>query len=228
MRKRFLFFAAILLFAVSLAGCGNGDTPDNGGEDYTGYMAGYSEDPGASAVEPVEHDNEERLLVGPIVIRDNWLYVDLVEIFMHDEEGFIIAGLSDAALAGVEILTADDHERIAELGLDLSNFHNWHYIRENAGDGPLRFEITDETVFTFIDTGSRFIDDDPEGNPRRVANVGVDDFIIYIAEATWRVPIPPVLNPDNIGADTTARRPYFVTVQGGRVVSVLEEFIFTQ
>ena len=231
MIKRLLVPVVMFLMAITLAGCGRADTPDNRSDEHTSeYVGDYiGENAGEYTDEyAVVHSSEETLLVGPIVIRDNWLYVDLVEIFMHDEDGFILSSMSDIALAGVEILTADDHDRIAELGLDLYRFQNWHYIRENAGDGPLRFEITDETVFTFTDTGLQFIDDDPVGNPRRQANVGVDEFIIYISEATWGVPVPPVLNPDNIGADTVTRRPYFVTVQGGRVVSVLEEFIFTQ
>jgi len=183
---------------------------------------------GCDSSEPQEFESgDPMLLTGAIVIRDNWLYIDQMEIFVQ-YDGFMPTFLSDKAVEGVELLDTNDHERIAELGLDLDQFHSGHYIRHNTGTESLRFEITDETVFTFTDTALHFIEDDPDNNPRRIANVTLDDFVRYISESTWRVPIPPVLDPDSIGADTLTRRPYFVVVRDGRVVSVLEEFIFTQ
>ena len=122
-------------------------------------------------------------LTGPIVIRDNWLYID---------------------------------------PMDLDSEYN--------NEPTLRFQITDATIFTFTDSSLLIIEDDPVGNPGRVANVGLYDFVRRINESFWTVPIPPVLDPANIGTGTTTGNtiPYFVTVDGSGVVSVFEDFALTQ
>ncbi|MCL1996470.1 MAG: hypothetical protein FWG63_09715 [Defluviitaleaceae bacterium] len=154
-------------------------------------------------------EDETMLLIGSIVIRDNWLYISLVSLDME----YNMPNLT------------------TELGLEPEQFYNWYEIWDNSTQDILRFEITEETVFSFTDSALIIIEDDPVGNISRRADVNLDDFIRYLSESFWTTPIPPVLNPDNINADLATRTntiPYFVVVKNGRVIRVFEEFSFTQ
>ena len=173
-------------------------------------------------------ETEARILTGPIVIRDSWLYIEPFDIFMYDIED-IWWQLPDVVVDGVEILTS---EQLVEHGLQPEDFHRWSYFRRSSNEETLRLEITEDTVFIFTDVGFNFIEDEPESNPERQATVNLEDFIryLYIYEAFWTVPTHPILDPENIGTGfgRTNTVAYFVTITGNEVVSVFELFLFTQ
>jgi len=174
-------------------------------------------------------------LAGPIAIIGNTLYLDQVEvIFSTDSEriavlwpdfegsvydlmptGFFVRDLN------VEIIWPDDHERIEELGLDIeTDFPSdwWEPYERLLGTETLSFEITDATVFEFVDYSLSLGDTNPDGNRQRTTSL--DDFLTArpgVADASW------------IGASTFRRTAMFVQVNSsGQVVSVTEELSLAQ
>ena len=183
-------------------------------------------------------------LTGPIVIVDNMLHIDLVELLFQDNEadmarfaelhphvditdrdhvlGIMPRGFMTHHLNS-EIIWRNDYERIAELGLDVDvDFpeDEWEPYTHMLGMDTLSFEITDATIFEFVDTDLRLSDTDLYGT--RVRAVGVNEFLA--ARSDWGL-----ADPANIGASTFRRVVYFVQVNDqGQVVSVTEEFFLTQ
>jgi len=174
-------------------------------------------------------------LTGPIVILGNTLYLDPVEvIFSTDEDriaelwpdwqwsiydlmpnGYYIRHLN------VELVSHLDYERIEELGLnpetDFEDYWPYEYL---IGAETLSFEITDETVFVFVDYALALDDTEPEGN--RMVIAGVEDFLAARSTAYG------LEDSSLIGASTFRRIVYFVQVEDGQVVSVTEELLFVQ
>jgi len=140
---------------------------------------------------------------GMIVIAGNYLYLDPVELILDT-----------------------DYERIEELGLPpydpnlgpkgfriISHNHN-------TPQETLRFEITPDTIFQFVDSGLRLPTTHPQH--RQHSSNCLESFLHYLQGSS-------AVDPDMIGAPTMQRIMYFVQVDdSGRVISVSEELAFTQ
>ena len=178
-------------------------------------------------------------LTGPIAINNSRLYIDPVEIiFSTDHErveelitqrhelwpdhdwsvydimpnGYYIRHIN------VEIVSWNDDERIAELGLDpdVAFADGWPY------ENPLpaqtySFEITPDTIFEFVDLGLVLPCTIPNGLNRAV------NLELFLQAR------PHLADTALIGASTFRRIPMYVHVnENGQVVRVIEEFLLTQ
>lgn len=76
---------------------------------------------------------------------------------------------------------------------------------EPLGKETLSFELTNDTTFTFVDTGFLFLDDSYMN--RTYHTRVVDEFLLHRGDSNTIL---------------------FVQVQNGRVISVVEELLFTQ
>ena len=86
---------------------------------------------------PKQEQTEPESLVGYIVIEDNTLYLDIVEIVM-----------------------IEDIERIAELELNQNDdLPNGYYIY-NPDMEKYKYDLTDKTSYTFVDSNLLFINDE--------------------------------------------------------------------
>lgn len=86
------------------------------------------------------------------------------------------------------------------------------YFVRNLNNDRRVYELTDETVFNFVDFNLLFIDD--EYGDRQYTTTDKDEFILHLM--TNYHDRPP--------AQTV---PFFLEIQDGRVVSVTENFAFT-
>jgi len=175
-------------------------------------------------------------LEGAIVIVGNYLYLDPVEIvFSTDYERVaeLFPGDPDLHLEpkgftiltpNVQLIWPNQYDLIEYWGVDpeavaAANLEGWPYEHPIPQE-TLRFEITQDTVFQFVDTGLRL----PTTNPQRRRNSStcLESFVHYL-QGRWE------LDPDRIGSSTFRRIPFFVQVdEYGRVISVTEEFFLTQ
>jgi len=173
-------------------------------------------------------------LTGPIVIIGDTLYLDPVEVIFSTDDVRIAELWSDWELPiydlmpngyyirhlNVELISHADYAKIEELGLDHEADFADYWPYEHLLDAEtLSFEITDETVFIFVDSSLELYDTAPYGNRQRIT--GVEGFIE--ARSAWSI-----TDASRIGASTFRRIVYFVQVEDGRVTSVTEEFLFTQ
>jgi len=133
-------------------------------------------------------DSNSEDMAGYIVIIDNTLYFDIVEI-----------------------LTPDDTDRITELQLGAGDMPNGFHIY-NESIEKSTYELTDKTVYSFIDVNRLFSNAD--GDTPAYETTVLDEFLLHL-DTTYT---------DNPPAQTV---PFFVTVKGGKVVSVTEEFKYT-
>ena len=137
-----------------------------------------------------QRKSEIELLAGYIVIRDNTLHFD-----------------------EVEIIEPEDKERIKELGLgeDLppTGFKILNEIQKE-----ITYELTDETVYNFLDVYRLFVED--ENEDRAYATTNKDEFLKHLDE----------YNQNDIPLFEQTI-PYFIEVQDGKVISITEEFKFT-
>jgi len=166
----------------------------------------------ASTVQPTN-------LAGQIIIAGNRLYLDEVRVYVAD---FPFPGGSFRQHAGenVIVLAYDDNEALYEFGFyevaeDGSRtygiFPNGFLIEPLNRDITV-FEITDETIFTFVDTQAQFVD--PETNlTRRHYTTNLEEFITHRGQQNT-----PGYNSIIV----------FLQVLGESVISITEEFLFTQ
>ena len=120
-----------------------------------------------------------------------------------------------AYLDEVEIITAEDGDRIKELGLN-SEFDliSGYYIH-NEREETTVYTLTDETVYRFLDIGQRYTSE--EG--LNYETTSLEEFLAgssYVSNTASESPDLP-----------TGRIPYFVEVEGRNVVSITEEFSYT-
>lgn len=159
----------------------------------------------------------EGALTGAIAIQGNALYLDFVEVIWQ----------SDTA-------------RILELGLSRHDFTRPYMLRHDNPPRTQRFEITDETTFSFVDSSFNFeLDDQNLG--RLVYTNSLDDFILHLTQPSWSEfefqPTPPSwpefeiqleVGTALIGTPTLQRIVYFVRVDGNYVTNITQEFMFIQ
>lgn len=134
--------------------------------------------------------SEIELLAGYIVIRDNTLHFD-----------------------EVEIIEPEDKERIKELGLD-EDLPPTGFKILNEIQKEITYELTDETVYNFLDVYRLFVED--ENEDRAYATTNKDEFLKHLGE----------YNQNDIPLFEQTI-PYFIEVQDGKVISITEKFKFT-
>jgi len=159
---------------------------------------------GCTSREAIETEH----FVGYIYIVGNTLYIDRVELIVFEN-------MADGIYPGIE------HELyldIFQIGHDdelAANMPNGYYTR-HMGVEVVSFEITDETIFTFVDLGLHF-GVDPEGS-RLYSTHTAEEFLVYHYS---NFPF------DYEGAPLYRRIPYFISVRDGRVLTLNESFWLT-
>ncbi|MCL2674778.1 MAG: DUF4825 domain-containing protein [Defluviitaleaceae bacterium] len=174
-------------------------------------------------------------LTGPIVILGGTLYLDPVEVVFSTDYARIAELWQDWQWSiydlmpngyyirhlNVELVSPFDYGRIEELGLDLeTDFADYWPYEHRLDAETLSFEITDETVFIFVDYALALDDTAQDGS--RLAATGAEDFLAARGSEYG------LTDASRVGASTFRRIVYFVQVEDGQVVSVTEEFLFTQ
>jgi len=158
-------------------------------------------------------------LAGQIIIAGSRLYLDEVRVYVTDSSPpdgmfWLHAGENVIVIAG------DDNSRLSEFGfyeIAEDGSRNYGIFPNGYAIEPLNrdivvFEITEETIFTFVDTQAQFVD--PETNlTRRHYTTNLEEFITHRGQQ------------NTPGYSTII---VFLQVLGERVISVTEEFLFTQ
>ncbi len=104
-----------------------------------------------------------------------------------------------------DYISSNDRGRMVELGLSDPDLPNGYYIHNPERD-TVRYRLTDQTVFNFIDWGNDFVG---EGEDRYYTTTNVEDFIRYIGTYNGMTP----------------KMPFFVEVEGEVVVSITEKIM---
>lgn len=110
----------------------------------------------------------------------------------------------------VEIITSDDTARIAALGLSVDNDFPNGYSIYNESDAVTTYKLNSNTVYSFTDLGLNFVD--KENSTRFYSTNLKEEFLKCSAYSTK--------SADKI--------PYFIKVNGKKVLSITEEFLYTQ
>ena len=150
--------------------------------------------------------SETEHFIGYIYIVGNTLYIDRVELVVFDAEG-IYPGIDYTLYSDIVVVGQDD--ALAD------NMPGGYYTR-HLGIEVLSFEITDETIFTFVDLGLHF-GTDPYGNRLHSTTIA-EEFLVYHYSNF----------PFNYeGAPLYRRIPYFISVRDGQVLTLNESFWLT-
>lgn len=108
----------------------------------------------------------------------------------------------------VEYITSDDTERIAELSKQGVNTYMPNgYLIYNPNEVNIKFTLTEDTVYNFIDWGREFADENAE-NPS-IYNANKEDFFKYIQ---------PYI-------DKNSKVPFFFKFSGNNVISITERVL---
>lgn len=188
-----------------------------------------------------EHNQEEQLeseseyMAGWIVINDGILYLDEARVYV------LAGGEDDPFLqyASENFIVADANE-IEQLGINMPNMR--HVI--SLDRDIVSFELTGDTIFTFFDTQLLFIPiEDIEMGRRIYHTTDVSEFLLHrLHEGTsvnrlycefntdyTMTPEAFLLRKTCDCATYRHRNPIVILrIQDGKVVSVIEEFLFTQ
>ncbi len=114
----------------------------------------------------------------------------------------------------VEIITLDDKDRMRELNLNPHELPNGYFIREIDSE-PKVYSLTDQTLYNFTDVMLLFIDEKEADGNRRYSTTKKEEFMEYLYS--------------NFGGEPPAQRvPFFIEVLDGKVISITEQFIYTQ
>ena len=125
--------------------------------------------------------------------------------------GYIVIENNTLYFDEVEIITRDDVERIAELGLiEQRDYPSGFYIN-HLNKEIVKYELTDNTVYDFVDMTLLFVKDEQNSH---YSTTKKEEFIRYL-NSTY----------DNYPPAQTV--PFFIQVKDGKVISVTEEFRFT-
>jgi len=126
--------------------------------------------------------------------------------------GYISINGNELYVDEVEIITPDDAERIAELGLTpTSDMPNGYYIRRTENETQ-SYRLMDETFYIFVDVNLLFIND-ADGD--RIYKTTNKDVFIRHLDTTYY---------DSPPARTV---PFFIQTRGDKVINVTEKFEFT-
>ena len=144
---------------------------------------------GCTKTETPKSQSEPKILIGYIVIKDDKVCFD-----------------------EVEIISREDEERIAELGLIEEADYPSGYCIINQEEKEEIFKLTDQTEYNFTDVELHFIAD-AEGN-RRYTTTKKNEFLIHLGKLN-DIPL------------SEQRIPYFIEVESGKVISITEKFEYT-
>jgi len=160
---------------------------------------------GCNGQEPPRTGYVERF-IGYIYIVDNTLYIDRVELIAFDPVE-IYPGIRYWLYNDIITVGPED---------DLADQMPSGYYTRHLGADVLSFEITDETIFTFVDLNLHFgVNED--GN-RLYLTTNPDEFLVYHYS---NFPF------DYAGVPLYRRIPYFITVRDGIVLNLTESFWLT-
>ena len=112
----------------------------------------------------------------------------------------------------IEIITDKDTNKMEELGLTVENDLPNGYYFYNPSNETTMFELSDQTLYTFTDFDLHFVKEE-EGN-RIYETTRKEEFL----EGSYYRDAP--LEEQTI--------PYFLEVNDGKVLSIREEFLYTQ
>lgn len=126
--------------------------------------------------------------------------------------GYIVLEGNTLYLDEVEVITTEDKDRIAELNLKDVDMPNGYYIY-NSSTETTAYELTDETTYTFTDYHLLFVEN-PDGD-RLYTTTSKENFIQH-------------LNISYSDEPPAGKVPFFIEVKDDKVISITEEFIFTQ
>ena len=185
----------LVLVTVLLAGCSN-EQANEMTDVFEGYNQEYTDDyiPRDDVISRTES------LAGYVTIYGNTLYLDEIRVIIYD---FLYPHHSFFQHVGenVVVVAYGDTEKLNQLGLEANG--DWLDINPNGfsierlGGEKLSFELTSETIFTFVDTGFLFLDDSYMN--RTYHTTIVDEFLLHRGDSNIIL---------------------FVQVQNGRVISV--------
>jgi len=188
------YFLLLVIAAMLLAGCNS---------VFEEYNQEHADD-----YVPMDNVTSIENLAGHVTISGNILHLDEVRVIIYD---FLYPHHSFSRHAGenITIVAYGDTEKLNELGLEAGG--DWlekypsGYSVEQLGKETASFELTNDTVFTFVDTGFLFLDDSYMN--RTYHTRIVDEFLMHRSDSNTIL---------------------FVQVQNGRVISVVEELLLTQ
>ena len=126
--------------------------------------------------------------------------------------GYIVFDGNTLYLDEVEVIKTEDKDRIEELELKDSDMPNGYYIH-NPSNEKSSFELTDETSYAFTDYNLLFVEN-PDGD-RLYTTTNKDEFIQHLTTSY----------SDNPPAQKV---PFYILVRDGKVINIIEEFLFTQ
>lgn len=127
--------------------------------------------------------------------------------------GYVNMEDSKLHLDEVEVIMAEDEDRVAELDLEDRDMPNGYYIH-NPDTEITSYELTNETEFTFTDYHLLFVQD-PDSD-RLYTTHNKEEYFAHLQES--------------IDSPFTGEVPYplFIEVKDDRVISVTEKLLFTQ
>lgn len=102
-----------------------------------------------------------------------------------------------------EYITTEDTDRIKELELTEFDMPDGYYIN-NTETELETYNLTDETVYNFIDWKNDFVE---EGSSREFSTTNKDDFVKYL----------------NTYEDSQPQMPFFFTISDNDVVNITEK-----
>lgn len=126
--------------------------------------------------------------------------------------GYIVVENNKIYLDEVEIVTREDENRMKELGLTVENDLPNGYHIYNPNVETVSFELTEDTLYTFTDFNVLFVKE-ADGN--------------RIYETTNKQEFLDGSSYQNIPLEEQ-KIPYFLDVYDGKVISITEEFLYTQ
>jgi len=124
-----------------------------------------------------------------MVIEDNLLYLD-----------------------EVEIIRTEDKERITELKLNQQDDMPSGYYIYNVDTEKQTYELTKETVYSFVDTNLLFVKN--KDSVRVYTTTKKEEFLLH-------------LNTSYSDSPPAQKVPFFIEVKDGKVISITEKFEFT-
>jgi len=126
--------------------------------------------------------------------------------------GYLFIEGNTLYLDAVEIIEREDKDRIAELGLIEKNDYPSGYHIHNPIAETVSFELTDDTIYTFTDFNLLYV---KEADGKRIYTTTKKEE--FLKASSYQ----------NVSMEEQ-KIPYFLEVNDGKVISITEEFIYTQ
>jgi hypothetical protein len=120
-------------------------------------------------------------------------------------EGYISLDGNKLIVDDFEFITADDTEKIKELGLSDIDMPSGHYIH-NVSEEVKTFTLDDKTSYMFYDLGNLFV---KEEDDKKYTTLSLDEFRTFVYG----------------DKDEPRRTPFEIEVVGEKVISIKEIFV---